>query len=190
MRRRLADEGPPSDLQVVAADALTSKTRTEIIALCESAYGESFAHLFEDLTGSVHVLARDERGVLVSHLEWVTRWLQPADHPVLRTAYVEAVATLPEMQRRGLATAVMSHASEVLRADPNWELAALSPSDSRFYTRLGWESWRGPLAIRHADRLEPTPPDEEVMILRLPRTPPTLVLSSLLTAEWRSGELW
>jgi aminoglycoside 2'-N-acetyltransferase I len=180
----------PVRLELVAADALDSRARTEIIGLCESAYGESFAHLFEELSGSVHVLARDERGLLVSHAEWVTRWLQPADHPMLRTAYVEAVATRPERQGRGLATAVMRHVGEVLRADPTWELASLSPSNAQFYSRLGWEFWRGPLAIRRGDRIEPTPSDEEVMILRLPRTPVTLVTSSLLTAEWRTGELW
>jgi hypothetical protein len=45
-------------------------------------------------------------------------------------------------------------------------------------------------AIRRAAGIEPTPPDEQVMILRLPRTPPALVTTALLTAEWREGELW
>ena len=164
--------------------------RREIIRLCEAAYAESFAHLFDDLPNSVHILARDERGLLVSHAEWVTRWLQPEGHSVLRTAYVEAVATLPERQNQGLATAVLRRFDEIVRRDASWQLAALSPSDWAFYTRLGWELWKGPLAIRYEDRTEPTPPDEEVMILRLPRTPSTLATTSLLTAEWRVGELW
>jgi aminoglycoside 2'-N-acetyltransferase I len=177
-------------LEVVAADALGRAARAEIIALCEAAYGEDFARLFEELTGSVHVLLRDERGVLVSHAEWVTRWLQPAAHPILRTAYVEAVATAPERQGRGLATAVLRHVSDVLGTDSSWELAALSPSDPAFYAHLGWELWPGPLGIRRGDCIEPTPSDEQVMILRLVRTPATLVTTSLLTAEWRVGELW
>lgn len=177
-------------LEVVAAQALGHKARAEIIALCESAYGEDFTRLFDELSGSVHVLARDERGVLVSHAEWVTRWLQPAEHPVLRTAYVEAVATAPEQQRRGLATAVLRHLGDVLTTDSTWELGALSPSAPPFYARLGWELWHGPLGIRRGDTVEPTPSDEQVMILRLPRTPATLVTTSLLTAEWRAGELW
>ena len=37
--------------------------------------------------------------------------------------------------------------------------------------------------------LQPTP-DETVMILRLPRTPPDLDLDAPLSAEWRRGELW
>jgi aminoglycoside 2'-N-acetyltransferase I len=180
----------PVHLEVVTADGLDSAARAEIIALCESAYGEDFTRLFEELTGSIHVLARDEHGALVSHAEWVTRWLQPAGHPVLRTAYVEAVATAPEQQGQGLATAVLSCLSDELAMDSTWELAALSPSDPNFYARLGWELWTGPLWIRHGDRIEPTPPDEQVMILRLPGTPSTLPTTSLLTAEWRVGELW
>jgi len=180
----------PVRLEIVTADALSRAARAEIINLCEAAYGEDFTRLFEELPGSVHVLARDERGVLVSHAEWVTRWLQPAGHPVLRTAYVEAVATVPERQGQGLATAVLRHLSDVLGSDPTWDLGALSPSDPAFYARLGWELWQGPLAIRRAESVEPSPPDEQVMILRLPRTPATLDLTSLLTAEWRVGELW
>jgi GNAT superfamily N-acetyltransferase len=177
-------------LQVLGADALDRVARTEIIRLCESAYSEDFSRLFEELTGSVHVLARDERGVLVSHAEWVTRWLQPDGLPALRTAYVEAVATAPARQRQGLATAVLRHLGNLIRADSNWELGGLSPSDPAFYARLGWEPWLGPLGIRHGGSVEPTAPDEQVMILRLPRTPATLVTSTLLTAEWRAGEAW
>jgi aminoglycoside 2'-N-acetyltransferase I len=175
----------PVELEVVAVDHLEDAVRAEIISLCESAYGEDFSHLFEELTGSVHILARDQSGVLVSHAEWVTRWLQPADHNVLKTAYLEAVATAPEQQGRGFATTVLRRASELLRADSTWELGALSPSDPAFYARLGWELWEGPLGIRRGDHLEPTPPDEQVMILRLPPTPATLVTKSMLTAEWR-----
>ena len=108
----------------------------------------------------------------------------------MRTAYVEAVATAPGHQRKGLATAVLQRLGEVVAADPSWELAALSPSDAAFYERLGWELWRGPLAIRRDGRLEPSPDDEQVMIQRLPRTPATLDTTTLLTAEWREGELW
>ena len=180
----------PVRLEVVRAEALGDAVRAEIVNLCESAYGESFGRLFEELPDSVHVLARDEHGVLVSHAEWVTRWLQPAGHPILRTAYVEAVATRPGHQGQGLATAVLRRINEVVAADSSWDLAALSPSDPAFYARAGWELWQGPLAIRRGDRLEPTSPDERVMILRLPRTPATVVTTALLTAEWRVGELW
>ena len=177
-------------LDVAEASALSRDARHEILALCETAYDEPFSHLFEQLPDSVHVLARDQRGSLVSHAEFVPRWLQPAGHEVMRTAYVEAVATAPGHQRQGLATAVLQRLVGVVAADPMWQLAALSPSDARFYERRGWELWRGPLAIRRDGYLEPSPDDEQVMIRRLPGTPATLDLTALLTAEWREGELW
>lgn len=60
--------------------------------------------------------------------------------------------------------------------------------DIGYYRRLGWEPWRGRLAIRTEEGLELTP-DEEVMIYRLPLTP-KFDTNDLLTAEWRPGELW
>ena len=170
--------------EVPRAEDLTSVYRAEIIRLCSAAYAESFAHLFEMLPGSTHVLARLD-GKLVSHAAWVTRWLQPEREELLRTAYVEAVATVPEYQGRGFATAVMKELDAQIGS---YDLGALSPSDAAFYERLGWELWRGPLAIRTESGLLPTP-DEEVMILRLAGTP-KLDLSRGLTAEWRGGELW
>ena len=178
------------DLDVVTADALDQDARREIIRLCEAAYGEDFSRWFDELPGSVHVRARDEHRALVSHAAWVTRWLQPAGHPILRTAYVEAVATAPAHQRQGHATTVLRRLGDLIRTDPSWQLAALSPSDPAFYARLQWELWCGPLAIRRGQDVEPTSDDEQVMILRLPATPATLVTTSLLTAEWRVGELW
>ncbi len=68
-----------------------SRRAPRLSTFASQRYGEDFTRLFEELTGSTHVLARDEGGVLVSHAEWVTRWLQPAEHSALRTAYVEAV---------------------------------------------------------------------------------------------------
>jgi aminoglycoside 2'-N-acetyltransferase I len=177
-------------LDVVAANDLDSAARAEIIELCESAYREDFSRLFQELPDSVHVLARDDRGRLVSHAEWVTRWLQPAEHPVLRTAYVEAVATEPPHQHKGLASTVLRHVNAILRSDPVWELGALCPSVPALYARHGWEPWLGPLGIRRGESVERTVAGEQVMILRLPRTPMTLTTTSLLTAEWRRGELW
>lgn len=37
--------------------------------------------------------------------------------------------------------------------------------------------------------LEASPEDEEVMILRLPRTPP-LDRRAALSVEWREGDVW
>ena len=175
---------PALTLRVVRVEELTAAERKTIIDLCSAAYAERFDHLFETLPNSIHVLAYLD-DVIVSHAEWVMRWLQPEGRTPLRTAYVEAVATAPAHQRHGFATSVMRELKEHI---DDFDLAALSPSDHHFYERLGWELWRGPLAIR-TERGVLSTPDEEVMILRLPRTP-RLDVNSQLTAEWRVGELW
>jgi aminoglycoside 2'-N-acetyltransferase I len=171
-------------LDTVSCESLGSAERREIIALCEAAFEEPFDQLFALLPGSRHVLVRDG-GALVSHACWVARWLQPEGLPALRTAYIEAVATLPERQGRGLGTAAMAR---VVAETGDYDLRALAPAVPEYYARLGWEPWRGPTAVRQGDNLLPTP-GEEIMILRTVRTPP-LDLDALITAEWREGELW
>ena len=141
--------------------------------------------MFRLLPGSTHILVRVE-GVLASHACWVARWLQPGGLRALRTAYVEAVATDPSRQGEGLGSLAMRR---LVGQIGGYELGALSPARVSFYERLGWEMWRGPTAIRTQGGLLPTP-EEEVMVLRTPRTPAAIDASTLITAEWRKGELW
>ena len=95
------------------------------------------------------------------------------------------VATEPQFERRGFATAVMRVLAHAIR---EFDLGGLCPAETTLYTNLGWVFWQGPLFIRTHDGLLPTP-EEQVMILRLPSTPP-LDLTLPLSAEWREGELW
>ncbi len=189
---------PDLTLQVISAPDLAPRMRTSILDLCHRAYGEDLAHLFDAYTADDHVVAR--RGdTPVSHAMTVTRWLQAGNGPLLRTAYVELVATAPEFQGRGLATAVMERLGRSI-AEAGYALGGLCPADTQLYGRLGWEYWQGPLFIRppkpQEPEQEPPPsaliptPEERVMILRLPHTPP-LDLTQPLSAEWRGGgELW
>ncbi|EJW13559.1 Aminoglycoside 2'-N-acetyltransferase [Rhodovulum sp. PH10] len=167
-------------------ERLTPRMHGEAVALCTAAYEQPFEPHFEELkdAGAVHLLGRHD-GRLVTHLAWVERRLQTRDGLTLRTAYVEAVATLPEMQRRGWASALLRRFVDHVG---DFQVAALSPSDAAFYARLGWEPWRGPLFQRRGDRWEPTP-DEEMMIHRLPATP-ALALDAPISVEWRPGEVW
>jgi aminoglycoside 2'-N-acetyltransferase I len=177
----------PLSIEIVPSQSATPAMREEIRALCSLAYDEEFAPYLADIGPGVHLLGR-LGPLLVAHVMWVPRWLQPGAGPRLRTAYVEAVATHPSHQRRGFATELLAR---VAREIQDHDLGALSPSDAGFYARLGWQSWQGPLFIRTRDDQGETPtPDEEVMILRLPRTPPDLDLTAPLSAEWRPGELW
>lgn len=174
-------------LQVIQIDgeALSPNERAEIIRFCTEVYEEDFSDFFEIMPGTTHLLGRiDER--LVSHLAWVTRWLQPTGVRLLETAYIEAVATAPAYQGRGYASLLLR---EVVERIQRFDIGALSPSDAKFYERLGWELWRGRLGIRTLQGIESTPEDEEVMIMRLGKTP-ELDLKAFLTAEWRKGELW
>jgi aminoglycoside 2'-N-acetyltransferase I len=110
-------------LEVLPCDSLGLAERQEIIDLCTAAFDEDFARLFELLPGSRHILLRDG-GVLVSHACWVTRWLQPVGLPLLRTAYIEAVATHPQREGKGLG----SQAMELVAAEiAGYDLARSRP---------------------------------------------------------------
>lgn len=152
--------------------------------LCDAAYATDTEPYFESLGPGAHLLgARDGR--LVSHLMWVTRWLQPGNGSLLKTAYVEMVATAPDAQRRGYATALLQRFPALV---DDYDVAALSPATEDLYARLGWRFWRGPLYTRRDTESLPTP-DERVMVLPLKRTPP-LDLDLPLSVEWRPGEVW
>lgn len=174
-------------LEVLHADQLMPEQLAEIHALCKRAYAVydvDVEPLFQTYTDTTHVVAWWDSAI-VSHAMWVTRWLQPSHHPPLRTAYVEMVATDPQFQGRGYATAVMRRLATAIQ---EFDIGGLSPAEPMLYTKLGWVFWQGPLFIRTQDALISTP-DGSVMILRLPKTPP-LDLTSSLSAEWRQGELW
>jgi GNAT superfamily N-acetyltransferase len=164
--------------------ALSAAQFRAVRSLCDEAYGDDLANYFADIGPGEHLLGwRD--GALVAHLMWVTRWLERAGHPGLRTAYVELVATAPLLRRRGYATALLERFPSLVTG---YDLAALGPATERLYTRLGWRYWRGPLFVRRDNRLIATP-EERIMILPLPRTPP-LDLDASLSVEWRPGEVW
>ena len=167
-------------------EELNAETRASIIQVCRTAHQEDdFTHLFSYIpSGGIHVLAYREHE-LVSHAVATTRWLQPEDLPLLRTAYVDAVATLPAYQGQGIASTLMRHLATVLS---DFEIACLETERVSFYARLGWEVWRGPLAGRRATELLPTPDQKGIMILRLARTPP-LDVESLLVIEY-DGRIW
>lgn len=166
--------------------SLSRAEQQAINALCARAYEADLSRHLEGWPEAVHVLGYLE-GQLVSHALWVTRYLQAGAGPLWRAAYVEAVATEPAHQGRGWASAVLRHLADGLPAE--YDLAALSPSEPAFYARLGWELWQGPLFVRTARGMQASPADEQVMILRRPRTL-ALDLTAPLSVEWRPGEPW
>ncbi len=136
--------------------------------------------------GGLHFVAKDERGIL-AHASVVPRELHVEERP-LRTGYVEAMATRPELQGRGIGT-------EVLRAVNDhivdaYELGALDTGSDWFYRRLGWLRWRGPTFVRTADGvLRTEDEDGNIMVLPPPASGP-LDVEAAISCEWRPGDVW
>lgn len=167
---------------------LNEVARVSIIQLCVAAHQEEdFKNLFTYIpSGGWHFLAYlDEQ--LVSHALVTTRWLQPEGLSLLKTAYIDAVATLPAYQGLGYGSALMRQlASDI---DREYVIACLETERETFYDPLGWQTWRGPLAGRSEQGLIPTPEQRGIMVLRLSQTPP-LNLDSALSVECQSGRIW
>ncbi len=172
-------------IEAVYTAKLAPSRHDEIVALCSAAFEEPFASYLEDVGPGLHLMAT-VNGVLLSHLLCVPRALHVEGHGTLLTAYIEAVATLPAEQGRG-------HASALMRAVPafvdSFELAALSSAQQGFYEQFGWHFWDGPTSVRHLGKETPTP-EEQIMILRLPRTPESLDAAAPIACDWRPGEVW
>ena len=115
---------------------------------------------------------------------------------MLRTAYVELVATAEDYRKQGIGGGITRKLAEKA-AGEGYNPAALCPADAGLYGHLGWEYWPGPLSIRMVKEpaigstaLIPSP-EERVMIPRLPRTPPrdlTKPLSGNGVREGTCGE--
>ena len=174
-------------LRTMRTHELDAGARRRVVRLCVDAHDEQdFENLFSYLPPEgLHVLAfLGER--LVGHAVVTTRWLQAGDGPPMRTAYVDAVATAPSEERRGIGSAVMRHLASVV---DDFDIACLETDRVGFYERLGWREWPGPLGGRSAEGPIPTPDQTGVMILRLRRTPP-LDTRELLTVEAHPARIW
>jgi aminoglycoside 2'-N-acetyltransferase I len=173
--------------RLVASDELGSDVLAAMRSMFAAAWGGGFTDEdWEHTFGGVHAL-RFVDGELVSHGAVARRTLWLGERP-LRTGYLEAVATFPEYQGRGHASAVVDALGSIVRDDD--DLGALSTGRRSFYERLGWRSWRGPLAVRTKDGDVPTPEERNaIMVLPTPRVPEP-DLDSRLVCDWRTGDVW
>jgi aminoglycoside 2'-N-acetyltransferase I len=175
-------------LREVDSAGLTTAELAEIRTLMDVAFEGDFAD--EDMDhglGGRHFLAVVD-GRVASHASVVMRDLEVDGRP-FRAGYVEAVATAPDLQGRGLGTAVMRAATDHVVAA--YELGTLGTGAFGFYERLGWERWRGPSAVRLSDGTLRRTPDEDGFLMVL-RTGPSanIDLGASLTCEWRAGDVW
>jgi len=142
---------------------------------------------WQHAVGGQHFIAEID-GAIGSHAAVVRRELHVGGRP-LRTGYVEAVATSPTLQRRGLGSAVMEAVNAHIREA--YELGALGTGAHAFYERLGWQTWRGPTSVR-ADDGERRTPDEDgdILVLPTPTSPSPLDLDGPISCDWRPGDVW
>ena len=196
---RLDRVGPKSEpehdqprLRRITTQDLTATEIAAIRALLWAAFEsdeaeEAFSEDdWEHSLGGRHFVL-DIQGEIVAHASVVERELHVDGRP-LRTGYVEAVATAPDWQGRGVGSIVMQDATAYIRE--RFELGALGTGRHSFYERLGWLRWKGPTAVRTAGGTRLTP-DEDGDILVLP-TPssPELDLAAPISCEWRPGDVW
>lgn len=178
-------------LLVLHTDELGADLTGDLIALCEAAFGEPFAAAWEQVGPGLHVIA-EMAGQPVAHAQIVDRRLYQGHEADLAmdVGYVESVATRPDAQRRGHATAVMRRVGEIIAEE--YAMGGLATGNNAFYERLGWETWRGPVGVRMPDgeRVHDPGEDGHVMVLRTPRSPADLSLDAPVFVDWRAGNPW
>ena len=179
-------------IRALSTDELTDDALAALWVLMTQAFASAVEEErftpsdWQHALGGTHVVAELD-GAIVAHASVVPRELHVGGRP-LRTGYVEAVATLPALQGRGIGSTVMrTAAAHIVEA---YELGALGTGEQGFYERLGWVVWRGPTFVRAADGDRRTP-EEDGGILVLP-TPTTglLDLDAAISCEQRDGDDW
>lgn len=188
---------PPGDAalsDVVFREALSAELATATIAqlldlghACWPA-GDFTQDDVEHALGGRHYLA-EAGGRLIAHASVVPRLLDVGGRTV-RAGYLEAVATLPSHQHRGIATRLVRAADAHLVE--RYELGALATSRPGFYERLGWRRWRGETWVIGLDGQRLRTPDEDDWIMWLPTgtTPPEVRGDEALACRWRPGDVW
>ena len=181
----------PSRLRTAMSEELGPERLDELTRLCEAAFRQSFAAVWDRVGPGLHVMA-EIGGRTVSHAMIVDRrvYLGHEMDVALDVGYVENVATHPDSSGLGHGSAVMREAGRIIREE--YTLGALATGSNAFYERLGWQTWAGPTYVRTADgeRLRSAEQDGHVMILRTPRTPPTMALDAPIAVDWRPEEPW
>jgi len=177
-------------LRRVPSNALTASETRAIRELLWAAFGSGDQAFTEEdwrhALGGLHFLLELD-GRVLAHASVVERELHLGGRPV-RAGYVEAVATDPDRQGRGLGTRVMRDVTSYIQE--RFELGALGTGSHQFYERLGWLRWRGPTSVRTAAGTHRTPgEDGDILILPTPSSP-SLDLTVAISCEWRPGDVW
>ena len=135
------------DIVVKAESALSETERQQIDAVCDQAFANNHTPYVWVPRSDWHVLINVD-GQCVSQVGIVERVASVAGQPV-KLGGVGGVATSPQWQRRGLASAAMARAAEFMRDQLAVDFGLLVCDHDRvpMYSRLGWEVVPGPLVI-------------------------------------------
>lgn len=181
-----ADETARAQMRMAPTDDLPPQVLGKLKRLNEEAHGHRFAEDWDHALGGMHFFIEDGDEPL-SHASVVERLLETGGRRH-RTGYVEAVATRPDRQRRGLASRVIQAVTDYVRVE--FELGALCTGENDFYERFGWETWHGQTFVRTEDGLVRTGhEDGNVMILRTALSP-EIDLAGAISCESRPGDVW
>lgn len=170
-------------IETIRTFNVSLELRREITNMCNEAYGQDFDLLFSLLPpDGLHLTGRLE-GILVTHLVVTDRWLKPETGAQLRTAYIDAVATLPEFRRHGYAGQLITKAIGLFEG--NHDLIALSANDPALYKKHGFHFWPGLQYLENetASGTEISP--EQHNLMTRPALPGTG--TSHIIANWRPG---
>jgi aminoglycoside 2'-N-acetyltransferase I len=186
-----APDAPATPVRRLATTELSGEEIAEIrqlmlVAFADDEHGGFDDEDWEHSVGGTHFVLRDG-GRIVAHASVVDRDIRVGGAPV-RTAYVEAVATLPELQGRGLGTDVMREVNDLVAE--RYQLGVLGTGSHHFYERLGWKVWRGPAYVRLAHGDQRTPDEEGDLLVLLTPSSPRLDLTEAISCEWRPGDVW
>ena len=183
-------------LRVLHTADLDAAAAARVRALLDTAYAGDFSDDdWEHCLGGLHALAwrPDETAgdELVGHAALVQRRLLLQGR-VLRAGYVEGVAVRPDLQRRGIGSALMEPLEQVARRA--YDVGALAASDAgaALYDARGWLRWQGPTSVLSPCGVQRTPDDDDcVFVLPGPALEGTaLDRTAALTCDWREGDPW
>ena len=167
------------ELSVKKNRDLSEQELENIIKLCSNAFNEDFHPYMKNFVGATQILGYYEDN-LVSHVLWLDRWIRIENKPLLKTAFLDAVAVDKKYRKRGFASIMMTRlAGEITKYDR----AVLTTNSPDYYIHLGWKSWQGLVYFQRDDGRTTPLNNSTLMVLFLPGTP-ALDLNEPLTIEW------
>ena len=109
--------GEELTLKVQKNSDLSEEELENIITLCSNVFHEDYRPYMKDFIDGTHILGYYE-DTLVSHVLWLNRWVRIDKTPLLRTAFLDAVAVDEKYRKRAseITEAIIDHHDELFVA--------------------------------------------------------------------------